>query len=185
MITATYRPSERLTAVPSIASSSRHLPQTAGDPKRPVGSTHSEQPPSPCTSSTRGHFLFGACISACLALCGCETLGQRVSDKEDLLAAAGFTARPANTPQRTASLHTLPANKFISKAKGDGLEYIYADPIVCNCLYVGDQAAFNAYKKEVFTRNIVDEQQFTAETYSDGWNWAGWDWGAWGPGGRW
>jgi hypothetical protein len=37
----------------------------------------------------------------------------------------------------------------------------------------------------VFTRNIVDEQQFTAETYSDGWNWAGWDWGAWGPGGRW
>jgi hypothetical protein len=79
----------------------------------------------------------------------------------------------------------LPANKFIPKAKGDGLSYIYADPVVCNCLYVGDQTAFNAYKKEVFTRNIVDEQQLTAETYSDQWNWAGWDRGAWGPRGWW
>jgi hypothetical protein len=77
----------------------------------------------------------------------------------------------------------LPANKFIPKAKGDGISYIYADPVVCSCLYVGDQTAFNAYKKEVFTRNIVDEQQLTAETY-DQWNWDGWDWGAWGPG-RW
>jgi hypothetical protein len=75
----------------------------------------------------------------------------------------------------------LPANKFIPKAKGDGLSYIYADPVVCNCLYVGDQTAFSAYKKEVFTRNIVDEQQLTAETYNDQWNWDGWDWGAWGP----
>ena len=68
-------------------------------------------------------------------------------------------------------------------AKGGGLRYIYADPVVCNCLYVGDP--FNAYKKEVFTRNIVNEQQLTAETYSDQWSWAGWDWGAWGPRGWW
>jgi hypothetical protein len=62
-----------------------------------------------------------------------------VSDKEHLLAAAGLTARPANTPQRTASLHTLPSNKFISKSKGDRIENIHADPTVCNCLYEGDQ----------------------------------------------
>jgi hypothetical protein len=62
-----------------------------------------------------------------------------VSDKEDLLAAARLTARPANTPQRTASLHTLPSNKFISKSKGDRIEHIHADPIVWNCLYEGDQ----------------------------------------------
>jgi hypothetical protein len=111
---------------------------------------------------------------------GCQTLAQRVTDKEDLLAAAGFAAQPANTPQRLASLRALPANKFVPKTKGDAIEYVYADPVVCNCLYVGDQTAFNAYKKEVFTRNIVNEQQLTAETYSDPWNWAGWDSGAWG-----
>jgi hypothetical protein len=104
-----------------------------------------------------------------------------VTDKEDLLAAAGFTAQPANTPQRLDSLGALPANKFVPKPHGDAIEYIYADPIVCNCLYIGDQTAFNAYKKEVFTRNIVNEQQLTAETYSDQWNWTGWDWGVWGP----
>ena len=32
-----------------------------------------------------------ACISVCVANCGCGTLGQRVKDKEDLLAAAGFS----------------------------------------------------------------------------------------------
>jgi len=122
-----------------------------------------------------------ACVSVCVAISGCETLGQRVKDKEDLLAAAGFTVQLANTAQRAASLRALPANKFIPQAKDGGLRYVYADPVVCNCLYVGSETAFNAYKKEVFTRNIVNEQQLTAETYSDQWSWAGWDWGAWGP----
>jgi hypothetical protein len=126
-----------------------------------------------------------ACISVCVALSGCETLGKRVKDKEDLLAAAGFTVQLANTPQRVASLRALPANKIIPKTTGSRLTYVYADPVVCNCLYVGDQTAFNAYKKEVFTRNIVNEQQLTAETYSDQWDWAGWDWGAWGSRGWW
>jgi hypothetical protein len=151
----------------------------------PASNFDIERPPSPSTSPTRSRFCLIACISVCVVLSGCETLGQRVKDKEDLLAAAGFTVQPANTPQRLASLRALPANKFVPKAKGDGLSYIYADPVVCNCLYVGDQTAFNAYKKEVFTRNIVDEQQLTAETYNDQWNWAGWDWGAWGPRGWW
>jgi hypothetical protein len=124
-------------------------------------------------------------ISVCVALSGCETLGQWVKDNEDLLAAAGFTVQLANTPQRVASLRVLPADQFIPKTKGSGLTYIYADPVVCNCLYVGDQTAFNAYKKEVFTRDIVNEQQLTAETYSDQWDWAGWDSGAWGSRGWW
>ena len=123
-----------------------------------------------------------ACAALCLAVCGCQTVAQRVADKEDLLAAAGFTVQPANSPQRLASLHTLPANKFVPDSAGDKLKYIYADPIVCNCLYVGDQAAFDAYKKEVFTRNIVSQQEVTAETYSEQWDWARWDWGPWGPG---
>jgi hypothetical protein len=136
----------------------------------PASNIDSERPPSPLRSPTWSRFCLIAGISVCVVLSGCQTLGQRVKDKEDLLAAAGFTVQPANTPQRLASLRALPANKFIPKAKGDGLSYIYADPVVCNCL---------------FTRNIVDEQQLTAETYSDQWSWAGWDWGAWGPRGWW
>jgi hypothetical protein len=125
-----------------------------------------------------GMLVFAA---ACMSIGGCQSLSQRVMDKEDLLAAAGFNVQPANTPQRLASLRTLPANKFVPMSKDDRVEYVYADPVVCNCLYIGDQSAFNAYKREVFTREIVNEQQLTAETYSEQWNWSGWDWGAWGP----
>jgi hypothetical protein len=151
----------------------------------PPSNVHIERPPSPPVSPTWSRFCLITCISVCIALSGCQTLAQRVKEKEDLLAAAGFTVQLADTPKRVASLHALPANKFIPKTKGSGLTYIYADPVVCNCLYVGDQTAFNAYKKEVFTRNIVNEQQLTAETYGDQWDWAGWDWGAWGPRGWW
>ena len=151
---------------------------------RPPATVRIARPTSPSSSRWCLFYLIAG-ISVCVALSGCETLGQRVKDKEDLLAAAGFTVQLANTPQRVASLRALPANKFIPEAKGSGVRYVYADPIVCNCLYVGDQTAFNAYKKEVFTRNIVNEQQLTAETYSDQWSWAGWDWGAWGPRGWW
>jgi hypothetical protein len=126
-------------------------------------------------------FGLTACAAAYLALSGCQTVAQRVADKEDLLAAAGFTVQPANNPKRVASLHTLPSNTFVPHNVGDRVKYVYADPIVCNCLYVGDQAAFDAYKKEVFTRNIVSQQEVTAETYSEQWNWAGWDWSPWGP----
>jgi hypothetical protein len=122
-----------------------------------------------------------ACMSACLGVTACQTVAQRVSDKEDLLAAAGFSVQPANTPQRLDSLRTLPPNKFIPKTQGDGVAYIYADPIVCTCLYVGDQSAFDAYKREIFARQIVDQQQLTAETYSEQWNWGGWNQRVWGP----
>ena len=58
---------------------------------------------------------FFAYISLCVALGACQSVAQRVADKEDLLAASGFNVRPANTPKRLASLRTLPANKFVPK----------------------------------------------------------------------
>ncbi|HTV52235.1 MAG TPA: hypothetical protein VME21_13695 [Steroidobacteraceae bacterium] len=126
-------------------------------------------------------------VAAIVCLAGCESMQGRVSDKEDLLAAAGFDVKPATTPERLAELRSLPANKFVSRAKGDHVEYLYADPLVCNCLYVGDQSAFNAYKREVFQRKLADEQQLTAELYQEppGF-WYGWSWGPWGwPGPAW
>jgi len=123
-----------------------------------------------------------AVTAACLALSACETPQEQITNKEDLLAAAGFTVLPANTPERQMELSKLPPNKFMPRIAGDVYEYIYADPVVCNCLYIGDQKAYGAYKMEVFTRNIANQQQMTAETYQDQWNWGGWNWGPWGPG---
>ena len=115
-------------------------------------------------------------LAACLLVAACVSPQQRAEDSENLLTAAGFTARPANTPERVTSLRTLPANKVVQRVRGDRVRYVYADPLVCGCLYVGDQAAYGRYQQEVFQRRLADEQAMTAQM-----NQMSWDEGPWGP----
>lgn len=68
---------------------------------------------------------------AALSLGGCASMQNRVEHKEDLLAAAGFDVHLAKTPEREAALKRLPSNKFVTRAKNDHIEYLYADPLVC------------------------------------------------------
>jgi hypothetical protein len=111
------------------------------------------------------------------ALPACQTQQQAVSAHEDNLAAAGFIIRPANTPERQVMLNRLPPHQFVQRVNGDTIHYVYADPLVCGCLYVGTQQAYDQYKRDQQQRNLANEQQMTAQTYSD----AEWNWGAWGP----
>lgn len=114
------------------------------------------------------------------ALAACQTQQQIVAEHEDNLAAAGFIVRPANTPERQTMLHRLPPHQFVQRVNGDTVHYVYADPLVCGCLYVGTQQAYNQYKLAQQQKNLADEQQMTAQSYSDAaWNWN--TWGPWGP----
>jgi hypothetical protein len=124
----------------------------------------------------RATFVGGWVLLIC-GLTACETQQQRVEQREDLLSAAGFVVRPANTPERQDMLHRLPPHTFVQRVKGDVVHYVYADPLVCGCLYVGSQQAYNQYKANQLQQHLADEQQMTAQTYSD----ATWNWGAWGP----
>lgn len=119
----------------------------------------------------------GIIVLAVGMLTACFSQQARVERHEDNLAAAGFIVRPANTPERQAMLRRLPPNRFITRTRGDTVDYVYADPLVCGCLYVGTQQAYARYKRHEQEQNLADEQQMTAETYSD----AAWNWGAWGP----
>ncbi|HXW73240.1 MAG TPA: hypothetical protein VEK10_00390 [Steroidobacteraceae bacterium] len=74
-------------------------------------------------------------------------------------------------------LARLPAHKFVIRQNGDTIHYVYADPLVCDCLYVGTQQAYNQYKANQLAQHIADEQLMAAQTYSD----AAWTWPAWGP----
>jgi len=124
-------------------------------------------------------------LSALLAITATPAFAaskHSIQKKEDSLAAAGFVVKPANTPARLDMLKRLPANKFVQRVRGDNVAYVYADPKNCNCLYVGSQAAYGAYRQQVQQKQIADEQLDAANSYND----ASWDWGAWGPwGGRW
>ena len=117
-----------------------------------------------------------AALAACLLIAACATPQQRAENRENLLTAAGFTARPADTPGRVASLRGLPANKVVQRTRGGVVGYVYADPLVCGCLYVGDQAAYGRYQQEVLQRRLANQQEMTAQM-----NQMGWDDGPWGP----
>jgi hypothetical protein len=133
-------------------------------------------------------FMIGLTLIA-----GCQTSPERVARREDYLAAAGFVVRPANTPERQAMLARLPAHKFVMRTHGDKVHYVYADPTVCQCLYVGSQQAYSKYLADRQTRRqdkqLVDaleanhqaaDADFNAQAYSDpNWNWT--VWGTWGP----
>jgi len=104
---------------------------------------------------------------------------QAVANKEDLLTAAGFSFRPADTPQRISALHALPPHKFVHQERHGRTVWIYADPTICGCLYVGDQQAYSNYKQEVFAKRLANEQQMTAEMNENAAMQM--DWGPWGP----
>jgi hypothetical protein len=130
--------------------------------------------------NSKGKIRFFAAAGVLLGLsvlAGCMTQQQIVTQHEDNLSAAGFVVRPANTPERQAMLHRLPAHTFVQRINGNTVHYVYADPLVCGCLYVGTQEAFNQYKLHQQQQNLADEQQMTAQMYSD----PAWSWGAWGP----
>ena len=112
-------------------------------------------------------------------LSGCVTPQEAVTQKEDSLAAAGFVQRPANTPERQAMLAKLPPHRFVRRVHGDDVHYVYADPLVCNCLYVGSQQAYGVFQQHLQQQRIADAQEMAATDYSD----ASWNWGSWGPGG--
>ena len=126
--------------------------------------------------------LAAAALLLPLLVGACTTPQERVASKEDRLAAAGFVARPADTPRRQALLQRLPADHFSMRAINGKYVYLYPDPLVCGCLYVGSDAAYGRYRQQMLQQRLADEQQMTAQMNSDpGWDFGGWG-GAWGPG---
>jgi hypothetical protein len=125
----------------------------------------------------RSLLLAGALGAGVLSgvLAACQS--QQVIHQENDLAAAGFTVRIANTAARQAMLNRLPANQFVQRVNGSGaVQFVYADPVACGCLYIGTQQNFNQY----VSNQQVDYAyalNMALLDYTD----AEWDWGAWGP----
>lgn len=122
--------------------------------------------------------LIALCAAATLAIAasGCVSPQQQVAQKEDLLAAAGFQVRPADSPHRVAAMKRLPPNNFVTKVVNGNPVYLYADPLDCNCLYLGSQQNWDAYKQEMFARQLANEAQMTAVLNQEAWDWSPWGW---------
>lgn len=111
---------------------------------------------------------------AVLATAGCAQ--EVISQRENMLAAAGFRVQPANTPERIQSLQALPPNRFVLQDMNGRQVWVYADPVLCKCLYVGAPENYQAYHQLAFQQRLADQQLEAAQlTYS------GFGWGPWGP----
>src|SRR6516162_5146597 len=115
-----------------------------------------------------------AIVGLLLGIAGCATPQQQVSQKEDLLSAAGFQVRVADSPHRIAAMKSLPPNKFVTHVRNGQTVYVYADQLVCKSVYFGTQHNWDAYRQEVFQQQLANEAQMTAIMYQESWDWGPW-----------
>jgi hypothetical protein len=92
-----------------------------------------------------------------LLVAACMNSEAEAPNSEDLLAASGFVERKADTPERIAALRSLPPHQFVMRNSNGSVKYMYADPIACNCIYVGGQRAYDQYRQKMAGR-VPDNQ---------------------------
>ena len=110
-------------------------------------------------------------------LVGCAS--EEAKSTEQMLAAAGFQVKFADTPEKLANLEQLTQRKLVVHPYGDDSQrWVYADAAGCKCVYAGDERAYQRYEKEVVEQNIANQEEMAAEMNQD----AAMDWGAWGWG---
>jgi len=109
----------------------------------------------------------------CTALAGCTAIEKSdAEDAEQALAAAGFQMKLADTPALEAQMKKLPQRKLTHVERDGKLFFVYADDLVCKCLYVGDQAAYQRYEKLSLEENIAADEAMTDMDWSA---WGAWD----------
>ena len=119
-----------------------------------------------------GHVL--GVIAALLGVSGCAAIHRHeAASTEQLLAAAGFQMRAADSPARIQDLNTMPPLKIVARSRGNDVTYTLADPYKCRCLYVGGAAEYSAYQRLVTDEQIAREQMLTERETMD--------WALWGP----
>jgi len=112
-------------------------------------------------------------IAAMVLLTGCATIRRlEARDTEELLTAAGFTkqlvhAADTNPPNAT------PPYRLVSRTEDGTVQYTYADPDNCRCVYVGGSKEYAEYQRLATERRLDDERRRAAGDV--------WDRNSWGP----
>ena len=112
-------------------------------------------------------------IAAAIGLTGCATLQRaQAPDTEQVLAAAGFRiqlADPAGQP-----IEATPPYRVVSRTRDGAIEYVYADPTNCKCLYVGGAKEYAEYRRLARERRMALDRAMSEQ-----------NWPTWGPWGYW
>ena len=123
----------------------------------------------------KGRTILSGVLAAAMLLTGCATIrSSEARSTEQLLAAAGFVMRPADTAERQQRLAARPPYRLESHAKDGKAVYTYADPGTCKCLYVGGSKEYSEYQRLKLERQIAADEAWGAHA-------ADMDWDVWGP----
>jgi hypothetical protein len=113
-------------------------------------------------------------LASGIALAGCAAVEKsNAQDTQQMLAAAGFKMKLADTPEKLAHLKTLTQRKVVPHEQDGKPVYIYADAEFCRCLYAGDEEAYDRYEKMVVSENVAEMNEAGAMNWGMGGYW-GW-----------
>lgn len=115
--------------------------------------------------------VYGFCLMLVIAAGACSLFQESPVAKakaiEPMLSAAGFNMLPADNDQKIGAIKSLPPLKMRYDTKDGQLRYWFADPDYCNCVYVGNEAAYQRYQSiRIQTRN-AQTAEMAAELNQD------------------
>lgn len=127
----------------------------------------------------KGALALLAVVVVALSSAGCSLIRKsQAADEENLLGAAGFKIVAADTKERIAMLQTMTPERIRPTTRDGKTYYVYPDPDNCQCLWVGDEKAFQEYQRLRLERRIDDENLAASEDEEDA---AELNWEVWGP----
>ena len=115
--------------------------------------------------------LFLSFVTGMLAVhTGCRTNPEKVAARtENLLIAAGFEQEIATTPEKKAMLDKFTPLQLQKYVKNGKFRYVFADPVGCNCAYVGGEEQYAEYRRLAIERQIAEENRRASELGAPYW----------------
>jgi hypothetical protein len=110
----------------------------------------------------KSFYRLAAAMGGALVAAACANTEGAISQKEDMLLAAGFASKKADAAAQIAGLKSLPPHQFAARNRNGRTLYLYADPTVCGCIYVGDQHAYDQYRQQMAARRTATDDQIRA-----------------------
>ncbi len=95
-----------------------------------------------------------------------------------LLSSAGFRVKLANDPAGLRAMRALPAHRFVIHKNGGDVRYLYAEPNLCVCIFIGTAANYQDYR-DILGRGLPQaddvapdyKTQASALLYGDIYDW--------------
>ena len=126
--------------------------------------------------SFRRCFWLAAGLSSILSIPACSWYHGRVQLGEELLGASGFRPYYPMDGTEQANLKRIPQRQLLVDRKAAKPTYLYADDSICDCLFMGNQAAYDKLLQLGRTQENTDETFRAAELreaqslrYGGGW----------------